>query len=73
MNLFQSADMTGRDDRIYQEALGLWRQVFGDRPPPPADGTTLIALVMTSIPEAGYDRLRTPHLRTTNITMPKQA
>ena len=61
-----------RDDRIYQEAAALWRQLYGE-PPPKADGRKLLDLIMKALPEANYDRLRTPHLRADNITLPKRA
>lgn len=57
----------GREDRIYQEACALWRELYGEPPPAPdhgpADGALMLKIIMGSLPEVGYDRLRTPHLR----------
>jgi hypothetical protein len=63
----------GREDRIYQEAAALWRELFGEAPPPKADGGKLLELMTKRLPEAAYDRLKTPHLRPSNISMPKRA
>jgi hypothetical protein len=59
-----------RDDRIYEEAAALWRQVFGEAPPVRADGATMLDIIMRSLPEQNYDRLRTPHMRPSNIAWP---
>ncbi|MET0272176.1 MAG: hypothetical protein ABW360_04225 [Phenylobacterium sp.] len=58
-----------RDDRIYEEAAALWRQVFGEAPPR-ADGAAMLDIIMRSLPEQTYDRLRTPHMRPSNIAWP---
>lgn len=62
----------GRNDQVYQEAAALWRQLYGEPPPAAVDGQGMLDLIMKSLPEARYDRLRTPHLRPTNISMPKR-
>jgi hypothetical protein len=59
----------GRDDHIYQEAAALWRELFVE-PPPQADGSTLLGLIMSRMPDTGYERLRSAHLRAANIHMP---
>lgn len=61
----------GRDERIYEEAAELWRQLHGE-PPPDADGSELLGWILGELPAPGYDRLTTPHLRAANIAMPKR-
>ena len=63
----------GREDRIYKEAAALWRELFSEPPPARADGPALLDLIMRKMPDLTYDRVRTPHLRPTNITMPRRA
>jgi hypothetical protein len=63
--------MPGRDDRIYEEAAALWRQLYGESPPAAADGAVILDLILNGQPATGYDRLATPHLRRSNITFPK--
>ena len=72
MSMFHGTEMA-RDDRIYQEAAALWRQLYGEPPPAMADGRKMLDQIMKALPEAKYDRLRTPHLRPTNISVPKRA
>jgi hypothetical protein len=61
-----------RDDKIYQEAAALWRELFRDPPPAKADGPTLLELIMQRLPNTRYERLRT--LRpSTGVVMPKRA
>lgn len=63
--------MPGRDDKIYEEAAALWRQLYGEPPPATADGATILDFILGDLPATEYDRLATPHLRRTNITFPK--
>jgi hypothetical protein len=63
----------GREDRIYQEAAALWRELFREAPPAKADAQALLSLIMRRMPEAAYERLKTPHLRPGAITMPRRA
>lgn len=60
----------GRDDRIYEEAVALWRQLYRD-PPPEADGAQILGMIVGGLADADYNRIQTPHLRPTNITFPK--
>ena len=61
----------GRDERIYQEAAALWRELFRD-PPPKMDGRKLMALIMQRMPDTRYERLG--GLRPSEgVVMPKQA
>ena len=61
-----------RDDKIYQEAAALWRELFRDPPPTKADGPKLLDLIMQRLPNTRYERLRT--LRpSTGVVMPKRA
>lgn len=61
----------GRDDRIQEEASALWRELFGEPPPIAADGATMLDVIMKSLPEMGYQRLRSPYLRNDDVVMPR--
>ena len=63
--------MPGRDERIYEEAAALWRQLYGEPPPSAADGTVILDLILDHLPDTEYERLATPHLRRSNITFPR--
>lgn len=65
--------MDGREQRIYEEASALWREVFGESPPPRIDGEAMLELITHSLTEVSYDRLRSPHLRPSTITGPKRS
>jgi hypothetical protein len=62
--------MENREQRIYEEAAALWREVFGEPPPLRTDGQTMLDIIMRSLGESGYDRLRSPFLRPSNIAGP---
>ena len=49
--------MENRDQRIYDEAAALWREVFQEQPPPLADGPTLLAMITRDLGDATYQRL----------------
>jgi len=61
----------GRDQRIYEEAAALWRQLYGEPPPQEADGSMVLGLLLGKLPDADYNRLATPHLRPSAITFPR--
>jgi hypothetical protein len=61
----------GRDERIYEEAAALWRQLYG-APPPPGDGAAILGWIVGHLPDPSYERLTTPHLRPSNITFPRR-
>jgi len=63
--------MTGRDDRIYEEAAALWREVFGEPPPIRTDGETMLDVILKNLPDRGYDRMASPFLRPSQIARPK--
>jgi hypothetical protein len=63
--------MQGREDRIYEEAAALWREVFGEPPPIRADGGTLLDVILKTLPDRGYERMASPFLRPSQITGPK--
>ncbi|MDE2485851.1 MAG: hypothetical protein KGO51_00485 [Alphaproteobacteria bacterium] len=63
--------MNGRDERIYEEASALWREVFGEPPPIRADGSALLDVITKGLPEKPYDRLASPYLRPSQIARPK--
>lgn len=62
----------GRDERIYHEAAELWRHLYGEPPPPQADGAAMLGWIVGKLPDPDYDRLATPHLRPANITFPQR-
>jgi hypothetical protein len=62
--------MTPRDERLYEEASALWRELFGEPPPIRADGAMMLDIIMRSLPQAKYDRLASPFLRPTTIAGP---
>lgn len=61
----------GRDDRIYEEAAALWRELYGEPPPREAAGTDILSMIVGGLPDPNYDRLASPHLRPSNITFPR--
>jgi hypothetical protein len=61
----------GREDRIYEEAVALWRRLYGDAPPREAAGSEILGMIVGGLPDADYNRIQTPHLRPSNITFPK--
>lgn len=64
-------DPMGRDDRVYEEAVALWRQLFRDPPPPEAGGSEILGMIVGGLADADYNRIQNPHLRPSNITFPK--
>ena len=62
-----------RDERIKTEIAALWREVFGEPPPPKADGEYMLEIITGALPDIGYDRIRSPHLRPSQITWPKDS
>jgi len=61
----------GRDDRIYQEAAALWRELYREPPPIKADGALMLQIITQALPVEGYDRLRIPRLREGDVTLPR--
>ncbi len=64
--------MEDRDQRIYEEAAGLWREIHGKGPPVRVGGPRLLEILMGDIGEVSYERLRSPHLRPSTIAGPGQ-
>jgi hypothetical protein len=62
--------MDGREERIYQEASALWRELYGEPPPIRADGGVMLDIIMRSVPAASYERLRSPPRRPGAMTFP---
>ncbi|MBL8554423.1 MAG: hypothetical protein JNL41_09110 [Phenylobacterium sp.] len=60
----------GRDERIYEEAAALWRQLYGE-PPPAGDAAAILDGILGDLPREAYSRLATDHLRPSNIAFPK--
>jgi hypothetical protein len=66
--------MTGRDDKIYEEAAALWRALFDDPLPATAEGAVILDRIVGELPEpTHYERLASPHLRASNIAFPKRS
>ncbi|HSV01679.1 MAG TPA: hypothetical protein VLI41_00610 [Phenylobacterium sp.] len=63
--------MSGREDRIYEEAAALWRELYGEPPPVRADSRMMLDIIMKSLPEKPYDRMASPYLRPSLIAGPK--
>ncbi len=64
--------MEERDERVYEEAAALWREIFGKPPPVRVGGPKLLEIITGSLSEPGYERLRSPHLRASTIVGPGQ-
>ena len=62
--------MENREQRIYEEAAALWREVFGEPPPVRADGPTMLGIITRSLGDASYERMQSPFLRASTITGP---
>ncbi|MDB5449607.1 MAG: hypothetical protein JWQ46_2142 [Phenylobacterium sp.] len=62
--------MSGREQQIYEEVSALWRELYGEPPPIRADGGTMLDIIMRSLPDLSYERLRSPHLRASSMTFP---
>lgn len=65
-----TAVMTSRDQRIYEEAAALWKELFRDPPPAQISGGDLLAIITGRLGDPNYNRLRSPYLRPSTITMP---
>jgi hypothetical protein len=65
--------MTSRDERIFEEAAALWRELFRESPPAGVGGAELLELIARNLPDPNYyDRIRSPYLRPSTITMPRR-
>jgi hypothetical protein len=62
-----------REQRINDEIAALWQEVFGGPPPPKANGAAMLQIITGALPEVGYERMLSPHLRPSVITEPKTA
>jgi len=63
--------MSNREERIQSEASALWRELYGEAPPAGAQGSDMLDLMLSRLPEAGYDRLKSPFLRPAGMAWPK--
>ena len=52
-----------REQKIYQEAAALWRELYGAPPPPGMDGGALLQMITSGSRPATYSQLCNPHLR----------
>jgi hypothetical protein len=64
--------MMSREQRIYEEAAALWREVFDEPPPARTNGSALLEIITRRLGDITYERLRSPHLRPSTIAGPGQ-
>ncbi|HEX5264744.1 MAG TPA: hypothetical protein VFW13_14525 [Phenylobacterium sp.] len=64
--------MATRDQQIYDEAAALWREIFGEPPPPSVDGSAMLEMITRNLGDLSYERLRSPYLRPSTISGPGQ-
>jgi hypothetical protein len=64
--------MESREERIYGEAVALWREMFHEQPPLEVDGSKLLEIITRCTDEISYERLRSPFLRPSTICGPGQ-
>jgi hypothetical protein len=64
--------MEPREQRIYEEAAALWRELFNEPPPPLTDGSTMLKIITRCAGPPPYERLHSPHLRPSTIAGPNQ-
>ncbi len=64
--------MTSRNQRVYEEAIARWGELFDEPPPIVRDGAELLEMITVSLGHPHYNRLRSPFLRPSTITMPKR-
>jgi hypothetical protein len=62
--------MSARDEQVYLEACALWQELYGEPPPIRADGAMMLDIITKDLPAVSYDRLRSPHLRSTTVIRP---
>jgi len=61
--------MSSREEIINQEARELWC-ALRDEPPPEVNGSALLEMILKGLSIDSYDRLRSRHLRDSQITRP---
>jgi hypothetical protein len=64
--------MASREQRIYQEAAALWREIFDEPPPQRVGGVAMLEIITRSLGDISYNRMRSPHLRPSTIAGPHQ-
>lgn len=62
--------MSGRDNNLEREALGLWRALRSDPPPAGVSGSQLLQRLIVQSACPDYDRIASLHLRDTLISRP---
>lgn len=65
--------MTVRDDKIYEEAIALWRELYSEPPPLDLSGRMILDRIMGNLTESRYVRFSSAHLRPTNVAFPRRA
>jgi hypothetical protein len=64
--------MENRDQRIYEEASALWRELFNEPPPRRTNGPRMLGIIVSKVGKPSYNRLRSPYLRPSTIVGPVQ-
>lgn len=60
-----------REDRVYEEAVALWRQLYREPPPANACGADILEAIVGGLGKADYNRLQSPGMRASDVTFPK--
>jgi hypothetical protein len=64
--------MASREQRIYEEAAALWREIFDEPPPRRVGGAAMLEIITRSLGDISDHRMRSPHLRPSTIVGPHQ-
>jgi hypothetical protein len=64
----KAPSMATRKARIQAEATALWRELSDEPPPAQADAGQMIDMMLSRLPEVGYDGLASPHLRRSSLS-----
>ena len=62
-----------REQRVYEEVLALWRELYGREAPTARTSEALLRMITTGPAAPDYTRLHSPHLRRSSVTFPAPA
>jgi hypothetical protein len=60
--------MKSRQQKIEAEANALWRELYQEAPPAAAEGGEMLSLMLSRLPDVGYERLSSPFLRRSKLS-----